>query len=237
MRNLLRAALCGLGFVFLSVALFPAAGHATPDPCLIVYPEGPCEYHYESSEYYTVGPGDSLYDPMYDRGGEVLIDAITHEIAWEVYQAPGLTGFVLDEDNQGYYAIGTDFNLIVDGFSDEPTTYVNILLVFDQFEPEWCVPNIWVDGNPILYDAGLGWYYPIGDLVVSTPTEHGNNYSDQVTHHIVWEICYGVRIYAFSDENYNLHRDGNECKTAFSHDTTVPTKESSWGAIKAIYSE
>ncbi|MBP2681765.1 MAG: hypothetical protein H6Q78_1628, partial [Candidatus Krumholzibacteriota bacterium] len=39
------------------------------------------------------------------------------------------------------------------------------------------------------------------------------------------------------DENYNLVRDGGECFSAFSHDTTVPVEETTWGGIKEIYSE
>jgi len=221
-----------VGVMFVATAV-----QANPDPCLIVYPDGPCTYHYDPAEYYTVGPGDSLYDPMYDRGGEVLIDINNDEIALDVYQAPYLTGFVMDSENQGYFTLGTDFDLIVDGWSNEPTTYVNILLVFDSIEPSWCQPNILVDGENVLFDEDLGWYYPIGDLVVSTPTPYGNNYSDTVTHHVTWENCYGVRIYAFSDENDNLMRDGAECFSAFSHDTTVPVHDASWGAVKEMYAE
>jgi hypothetical protein len=114
---------------------------------------------------------------------------------------------------------------------------VNILLVFDKVDPSSCQPTITVDGNPVLYASGLGWYYPIGDLVVSTPTPWGNNYSDTMTLDVSWLHCYGLRIYAFSDENYNLVRDGEECFSAFSHDTTVPAEDSTWGAIKAIYSD
>ncbi|UCH83464.1 MAG: hypothetical protein JSW50_13555 [Candidatus Latescibacterota bacterium] len=237
MRNMLRATAGSLGLVtvvlFLCVGMSPA--HA--DPCLMVYPESGCYYHYDPAEYYTVGFGDPLYDPMYDRGGQVLIDINTDEIALDVYQAPGLLGFVMDVENQGYFTIGTEFDLIVDGYNNEPIVYTNVLLVFDRIEPEWCEPNIWVDGNPVMYDADLGWYYPIGALDVSTPLPHGNSYSDTVTHSIMWEVCYGMRIYAFSDENHNLIRDGGECFSAFSHDTTVPTKESTWGAVKALFTD
>lgn len=203
----------------------------------MVYSDQPVVYHYESSEYYTVGPGDPLYDPAYDRGGEVLIDLNTNEIAWDVYQAPNLVGFQLDNVNQGYFLIGTDFTAVVDGFNNSPTTYTNVLLVFDSFEPEWCVPQITIDGNPPLYDPGLGYYYPVGDLVVSTPTADGNNYSDVLLFDIHWELCNGLRIYAFADENFNLVRDGGECFSAYSHDLTVPTEETSWGAIKGKFTE
>lgn len=208
---------------------------ALADPCLIAYSDGPTVYHYDPMEHYTVGPGDPLYDPMYDRGGEVLIDANTNEIAYNVYQAPGLVGFVMDAENQGWFLIGTDFNLIVDGFNNAPTTYTNILIVFDNFEPGFCVPTITIDGSPALYDPGLGYYWPIGDLAVSTPTADGNNYSDVTVHTIHWEGCSGVRIWAFADDNFNLVRDGNECFTAYSHDLTVPTEETSWGGIKELY--
>jgi hypothetical protein len=207
------------------------------DPCLVVYPSGPCVYHYESAEYYTVGPADPLYDPIYDRGGLVLLDINTNEVDLSIYQAPNLVGFVLDEENQGYYAVGNSIDLVVDGFSNMPTTYVNILLVFDMFEPTWCTPTITVDGNPVLYDASLGFYWPIGDLVVATPTADGNNYSDTVTHLVEWGICTGLRVWAFADADFSLSHDGGECFSAFSHDLTVPTQEKTWGAIKSLYED
>ncbi len=237
MRNALRAANGVLALLIvilvLSVGVIPAAG----DPCLMVYPESPCYYHYDPAEYYTVGPGDPLYDPMYDRGGQVLIDINSDGIALDVYQAPNLMGFVMDSENQGYFTIGTELNLIVDGYNNEPIIYTNVLLVFDRVEPAWCEPDIWIDGNPVMYDENLGWYYPIGSLTVSTPLPHGNSYSDTVEHLMTWGVCFGMRIYAFSDENHNLIRDGGECFSAFSHDTTVPTEDSTWGAIKALYTK
>lgn len=214
-----------------------AGVEAIADPCLVVYPASPCEYHYDPGEYYTVSFGDSLYDPAFDRGGEVLIDLLTGEIAYDVYQAPVITHFVMDSENQGYYTIDTSFDLVVDGFNNDPITYENIILVFDRVEPSWCVPGVWIDGSPAMYDEFLGWYYPIGDLVVSTPTPRGGNVSDIVTQNFTWENCIALRIYAFADENYNLNRDGGECFSAYSHDTTVPVKESTWGAVKELYSE
>jgi len=206
------------------------------DPCLVVYPDGATLYHYEAAEYYTVGPGDPLYDPAYDRGGEVLIDINTDEIAFDIYQAPGLAGFVLDNDDQGYFIAVNDYNLIVDGFNNAPTTYINIILVFDLIEPTGCTPVITVDGNPVLFDSGLGYYYPIGDLVVSTPAS-GGNYSDTATFAISWGACVGYRVYAFADDNFNLVRDGGECFSAFSHDLTVPAHDTTWGGVKSLFGE
>ena len=215
------------------------AGVVLADVCLMAYPTGPCEYYYSSLDKYTVGPGDPLYDPLYDLGGVVLIkiDPIDGDgIALDVYQAPGLTGFVLDEVNQGYFAIGVDYDLVIDGYNKNPTTYTNILLVFDGIVPEGCTPQITVDGNPALFDAGLGYYYPIGDLVVSTPTPVGNSFSDTITLTISVGLCTGARVWGFSDVNFNLAHDRpGECFTAFSHDLTVPARETTWGAVKTMY--
>jgi hypothetical protein len=217
------------------VLLVPAVGYA--DPCLIVYPDVDVIYHYESAEYYTVGPGDPLYDVVYDRNGEVLIDINTGEIALDVYQAMNLVGFQLDEENQGYFTMEHEFSLIVDGFSNFPLIYQNIQLVFDLIEPDGCVPIITINGNPAMWDAGLGWFYPIGDLAVSTPTAEGGNYSDTAVMDFTWTGCSSLRIWAFADDDYDLVHDGGECFSAYSHDLTVPTVPSSWGQIKVKYSK
>jgi hypothetical protein len=203
---------------------------ALADPCVIVYPTGPTMYHYDINEYYTVSFGHPLYDPMYDRGGEVLIDINTNGIPYDIYQTPNLIGFQPSIDgNEGYFFIGSNFDLVIDGFNNAPRTYTNVILVFDP-DPDACTPTITVDGNPVTGDT-----YAIGDLTVTTPTEMGNNYSDVIIRSITWAGCYGVRIWAYADENYNGVKDGGECFTAFSHDTTVPTQDKSWGAIKNLY--
>jgi len=221
--------LCFSAFVLLVAA--PALG----DPCLVVYPTANCTYHYDTSEYYTVTSGHPLYDPMYDRGGEVLIEWGTDDIDLSIYQAPGLAGFTPSiGGNEGYFFTGHDFDLTVDGFNNAPTTFENVLVVFEP-DPSMCTPLVTVDGNPVLYDAGLGWYYPIGDLVVSTPTSDGNNYSDTVTHTIHFDLCTGMMMWAFADVDHDLQRTGGECFTAFSHDATVPAQQSTWGGIKTLY--
>lgn len=211
------------------VILLASSGGLLADPCLVVYPDAPCIYQYDPSEYYTVGPGDPLYDPLYDRGGEMLLEMGTGEVDLSIYQAPHLTGFAVTYDgNDGYMFGGTTFSLIVDGFSNEPTTYPNILVIFDKTVPAECVPEISVDGMPI-----TGGIYHLGDLVVSTLV--GSHYSDTKTVEIDWRGCYGVRIWAFADADYDLKRDGSECFTAFSHDLTIPVRETTWGGIKELY--
>lgn len=211
-------------------AAFVITGTVNADPCLTVYPSCKCTYHYDINEYYTVGPGHPLYDPEYDRGGEVLLDINDDKIDESVYQAPELIGFEPSVDgNEGYVFGGLEYTLIVDGFNNEPITYENILIVFDQPNPPDCTPDIIIDGIPL-----EGTVYEAGDLVVSTPTQSGNNYSDTMTFEISWRGCYGVHIWAFADENYNGQRDGGECFTAFSHDSTIPIRGSSWSEVKSI---
>ncbi len=220
-----------LVLIAVSLPLLAASGALMADPCLVVYPDAPCVYHYDPAEYYTVGPGDPFYDAMYDRGGLVLLELGSNEIDYSIYQAPGLAGFEMSTDgNDGYFFVGTAFTLILDGFSNMPVTYVNILLMFDRTVPMGCEPQIKVNGMPITGDS-----YNVGDLVVSTPTPDGNNYSDTRTFEIDWRGCYGVHIWAFSDENYNGIHDGGECFTAYSHDLTVPVEDATWGAIKELY--
>jgi hypothetical protein len=107
---------------------------------------------------------------------------------------------------------------------------VNILVKFDKTVPTGCVPEIFINGLRV-----TGMTYNAGDLVVSTPTPYGNNYSDTKTLDLSWRGCYGVHVWAFSDEDHDGKRDGGECFTAFSHDLMIPVQGSTWGAIKALY--
>ena len=221
----------GVFAVLMGVLVLAAGGALHADPCLVVYSDGPCTYHFDPAEYYTVGPGDPLYNPLYDRGGQVLLEVGSNDIDLSIYQAPNLVGFVPSTGgNDGYFIGDTDFTLILDGFSNNPMTYVNILVKFDKTVPTGCVPEIFINGVRV-----TGMTYNAGDLVVSTPTPYGNNYSDVKTFYLSWRGCYGVHVWAFSDENYNGMKDGGECFTAFSHDLMIPVQGSTWGAIKALY--
>ena len=224
-------------FVLVLGLVLTAALPLQADPCLTVYQNGAVVYHYDINEYYTVTSGHALYDPAYDRGGEVLIEVGTHQIDYSIYQAQNLAGFkVSTNGEEGYFSIGSDFQLVVDGFSNMPTYYTNILLVFEP-RTDYCQPMITVDGSPAMYDPQLGWYFPVGDLNTVTPTTDGNNYSDTREFDIHFDACSGIRVWAFADTNFDLINDGGECFSAFSHDLTVPVEETTWGAIKQLYNE
>ncbi len=225
-RRLCMATVCYA--LLASLALWQPA---SSDPCLVVYPEGPCIYHYDPAEYYTVGPGSPLYDPEYDRGGKVLLEVGTNAVDFSIYQAPGLAGFEASVNGQeGYRFTGTSFRLIIDGFSNVPTTYSNVLVVFDKAVPAGCVPVIYVGGMRLSDNI-----YRAGSLVVQTPTLYGHNYSDVITVTVISTGCIGVHVWAFSDEDNDNVKDGGECFTAFSHDLVIPVEHSSWGRIKALY--
>ena len=100
---MLKYAIAATALVLFAGRLISPVG-VQADTCLMAYTTGPCIYHYSSLDKYTVGSGHPLYDPLFDLGGEVLIkiDPVDGDgIALDVYQALGLTGFVLDEVNQG----------------------------------------------------------------------------------------------------------------------------------------
>lgn len=226
MRLLRRLAITGA----LCTCLLTSAGIVFADPCLVVYPNTSCTYHYSPSEYFTVGPGHPLYNPVYDRGGQVLITAGSNSIDLSIYQPPLLTGFVADASDQGYYFQGDQFDLVIDGFSNLPTTFLNVLMIFDKPQPAGCVPEITIDGTLV-----TGTIWPAGDLVVQTPTPTGNNYSDVLTHHVTWTGCFGLHVWAFSDPDHNGIRTGRECFTAYSHDLTVPVQGKTWSVVKTLY--
>jgi len=220
-----RASLLGAFLV-----LFLMAGPALADPCLVVYPTGPTVYHYDVNEYIVVGVGDPAYDPAYDIGGECLIDLNDMIPAADIYQAPMLVGFQPSSDGkEGYFFEGYNFTLIVDGFSNTPVSYENIMLVVEPL-PASCPPNVVVDGVPMTSNM-----MSLGDLMVSTPTAEGNNYSDVLSLEISWAECAEMEFWAFADENYNGVKDGGECFSAFSHDSTVPSEQQSFGVIKVRF--
>jgi hypothetical protein len=201
------------------------------DYCLVIYPDAQCVYHYDPRIYFTVKPGDPLYNPAYDRGGKVLLKRSTNAIDPVLYQPPNLIGFYATTDGyDGYYVATSEFRLIIDGFSKEPTYYPNVVLIFDNVKPKYCVPEIHINGALL-----SGMTYAAGNLNVTTPTPDGKNYSDVISVLFSQRGCYGVRVWAFSDENGNGILDAGECRSAYSHDTMVPVQEKTWSSIKELF--
>lgn len=222
-----------IAIIALASAILLGAGASLMacDLCLVIYPDAPCVYHFDTSEYMTVRPGDPYYIPAYDRGGKVLVKKATGTIDPVIYQPPNLIGFYPSTDgHDGYFVATSEFRLIIDGFSRQPTYYPNIVLVFDNVKPLYCTPQIRIDGQLI-----SGMTHPVGNLNVTTPTADGKNYSDVISVLFSQQGCYGVRVWAFSDENGNGILDAGECRSAYSHDTMVPVQETTWSSIKELF--
>jgi hypothetical protein len=241
---------------FMFIILF--SGHFTPpsvfacgcncDPCLLVYPTLPTTYHYNPFKYYTVSAGHPLYDPAYDRGGEVLIMHrmfYPDRIAYEVYQAPDLTGFEAATGTTGYYFTATSFDLVIDGWSNFPTTRSDIRLKFKPI-PDDCTPTITLNGTPV---TGPHYRILLGDLVVTTPvvTPTRTYYSDTMTLYVEWSGCIGLYMIAWEDCDHNWQQTPcadcedettnccHHCNITCAHGAVIPVEEETWGAIKAMY--
>jgi hypothetical protein len=209
--------------------IFATDSHS--DPCLVAYPSGSCTYRYDVTEYFTVSAGDSLYDSMYDRGGEVLRETGTMDIDYSIYQAPFLSNFEPSTDGmEGYFFYNSEFTLLVDGFSNEPVVYDNVILVFENLTPNDCTGTVIINGVTL-----VGNTYNAGSLTVTSPTVEGNNYSDTISLDVKWLGCYGMNVWAYADIDGNGIKDGGECFSAFSHDVTIGASSASWGNIKNLY--
>jgi hypothetical protein len=226
---------------FLLVADAEACGGGC-DPCLLVYSTDLSIYKYNSSKYYVVTSSHPLYDPEYDRGGEVLIRNfwfLPDRIATAVYQAPLLAGFEQAvNENTGYWFTGRLFDLVVDGFSRNPRVYYDVVLSIEPILQN-CTPVIFVDGVLI---EGPPYVIELGDLHVTTPD--GDYYSDSFVMEVTYQGCMGLYMTAFEDCDHNKgwdpcpdNGDDDEwpCHRFCSDGATVPVEASTWGAIKAMY--
>lgn len=201
---------------------------AAADICLIVFPLEESVYHYKATRYYTVGPGHVFYEEEFDRGGEVLIESATDQIALEIYRA-NVVGFEAAwGDHYGYEINESPYTLVVQALSDEQAVYPNILLAFLPL-PDDCDPAMTVDGVPV-----VGKRHPLGDLVVDTPDQNGG-YFGEIVVEMTFAGCEGVDIWAFSDENGDQHQDSEECTSSFLYHLFVPTEESSFSTVKSLF--
>lgn len=210
--------------IFLLMVL---ASVVSADICLIVYPQEPCVYHYKASRYYTVGPGHELYDPEYDRGGEVLIEEETGQIPLEIYRG-NIVGFeATSGSHYGFEITSSPCHLVVEALSDEPAVYENITLAF-LFLPDGCHPDVTINGTVVPNKRHL-----LGDLLVNQ--DEGDGYSGQIDVEMTFYGCTGANIWAFADEDGDLQQDSEECTSSYLYHIFLPTEEVSWSAVKSFY--
>ncbi len=199
------------------------------DPCVLAYPDQNAVFQFNPSYFRVILPGDSLYNPRYDRFGTMLWDIRNDRIAYELYQAPGLVGFqpAFTEANS-FNLPANRFTLYVDGFYHAPRQLNNIIVRFLP-TPSNAEPVIYVNDERI---AGLQYFIP--RLVVSTRLENGF-YSDTIALDVVWSGAQSMKITVFSDKDGNRVFDGDACYNVFMMDQTVPAAPTTWGRIKAQY--
>jgi hypothetical protein len=201
------------------------------DPCVLAYPEQNAVFQFDTSYYRTIYPGDSLYDPAYDRYGVMLWDIANDRIAYELYQAPGLVGFKPATNAANSFDLPINkLTLYIDGFYSAPRQLNDIYVRFLP-TPPYANPVIYVEDEKL-----TGFYYHIPKLVVSTPTGNGF-YSDRIKLDMVWSGAQSMKITVFSDKNGNGVFDGIERYNVFMLDQTIPTSNATWGQIKAQYQE
>jgi hypothetical protein len=163
--------------------------------------------------------------------GHVLWDITLDRIASEVYQAPELQGFVESYDGRSvFYAPRRISGIVIDGFYSAPRHLNDIYLRFLPF-PRDAFTEIYINGN-LLTEP----YYRISELSVTTPVGDGF-FSDKITLMIEWSGAKSILVSAFSDKNGNRVYEGEPCFNILLEDPTVPTDETTWGHIKALYQE
>ncbi|MCZ6765558.1 MAG: hypothetical protein O7D32_01365 [bacterium] len=218
--------LCGMGFVL--ATMIPASG-VTAEPCMLVYTPGTTLFNYDPGRYSALTSESSNYDRLYALGGTTLWDDREDRIAYEAYQAPGLTAFQQSYSGHNeFLATGRITHLIVDGFTTAPTQFADVVLQFSPV-PANARPEIFVDGELV---SGLRHIIPA--VRVSTSIGHGF-YSDLIELEVRWTGAVTLEVISYADRNGNRILDGPACFVAILIDGTVRTQGKTWGGIKALF--
>jgi hypothetical protein len=214
------------------LALFLAvvrSGSAGAEPSYLIYPDAPTVFHYDTSRYELVAPGDPKFDSGYAIGNQMLWDRVAGRLPVEVYRAPQLVGFEPSTSGVSEFVVyRIEFDVVIDGFGDSPRTIGNLCL---RFWPQPAHANVTLNvGGQVTNRLTV----PLPSLEVSTPLG-SEFYSDTQTHTLSWVGATSMRIIAFSDKNANGSFDGTVAFAIVTRDATVPVSTSTWGNIKALY--
>lgn len=206
------------------------SAQSAPEPLLLVYPNKPAEFHYNPAEYETLLPSDPNFDSDYAVGGYTLWDKVEGRIAYEVYQAPQLTGFQASTSGMNEFVlVVNEFTLIIDGFNEYPRQFNNVHVRFIP-DPPQASALIVMNGQELDY---LITEVPGFDAQTVTPEGY---YTGTRTCNVHWSASVGIRIMAYGDKNGNRVYDGPPPKwSIYVKDNTVPVENRTWGGIKALY--
>lgn len=207
-------------------------GALRAEPTYLIYPNVPSMFRYDTSRYEVVVPGDNQHLQSYSLGNQVLWDKVELRVPFEIYRAPNLAGFEPSPSNENeFYVVRNEFNLIIDGFSTTPHTAGNLFVRFLPI-PHNGTPQITIDSEPV-----TSLLVPLPPLIISTEIDDGY-YSDTRRHHITWSGTSKMRIVVFSDRNGDGVLDGDHpIFSILVQDNVIATEEKSWGEIKSLYGE
>ncbi len=210
--------------------LLLGSGRAFADESLLIYPSTTAVFQYDPARYTVLYPSDPGYDPAYGVAGAMLWDRIESRIPLEIYRAPSIARFEPSPlGGSRFVVMRNEFNIIVDGYADAARTWGNLYIRLIP-GPNTSPPVVELDGAPA--DGAL---HSIAGFAATTPTDDGH-YSDTRVHHIRWSGALSLRIVVFSDRNFNrAFDDGPPQFSIVAQDAAVPVRDTSWGALKAIY--
>jgi hypothetical protein len=215
----------------LAVALTVAvSAPVRAEPDLLVYPNVATEFRFNPAEFQVITSGHPEFDPNYQVGGVSLWDKVEHRIAYEVFRAPGLTGFSSSPSGYNEFVLMTnEFNLIVDGFCEYPR-YLGKVYVRFAPDPPHATALIELGGSEIDY-----LIQPVKPIDVQDETPEGF-YSNASIVHVRWSGAVGIRITAYGDKNNNRVCDSGFPRwSIYVEDNSVPVENTTWGALKAKY--
>jgi hypothetical protein len=204
---------------------------ALAEPCLLIYPLQNTIFRYDPARYITVTSGDSSYDPAYGLAGEMLWDNVHNRIAYEVYQAPLLQGFVVSSTGKNeFYTPKTEVTLVIDGFYHAPRRLSDIYVRFTPFPADAFI-EIRVNGAVV---KNYRHFVPLLEILSVVGSDF---YSDTVSLDVEWTGTKQLTVTAFADKNGNQVHDGESCFSVLLEDPAIPTSSTTWGMIKSLYRE
>lgn len=224
-----------LRFLFFAAGLLlglPAVtlASACSEPLLLVYPDAPAVFRYDTSRYELISPTDPKFNALYAVGSEMLWDKQEQRVPVEIYRAPDLVGFEpspLGTDE--YVVLSNNFSVIVDGFTTSPRTFSNLYMRFIP-SPSNAFAEIQLDGTALTEQ-----WTSIPSLSVSTAIGDGF-YSDTVSYQVSWRGATGMRIVVYSDKNNDqLYSGGKPLYSIYAEDNTLPVQSTTWGKLKAQF--
>lgn len=207
---------------------FAQVGPAFAEPSYLIYPSVPTVFRYDVNRYEVVGSDQSVFNAAYAIGNYMLWDRVDGRIPYEVYGAPQLIGFEPTVGTSEFVTYTDDFDLILNGFGNQPYTIGNLYLRFWPYASQSPVV-LTIDGVTMNRMT-----VPLASLNVSTPVQDGR-FSDTRVHHVSWTGANAMEIVAFSDKDGDVRYTGTPAYRIVARFAPVATEPTTWGRVKSLY--